>query len=170
MSLASRISALATAIGQAIKAHLTGFHGGELGRGFVVLSSDFVKAGNTIEDVPGLEFPVVAGETYRFRYMIPYDTSANNVGSRWSINGPAFTRLNFTSSYGNNVTNRVTNNAGNYDEGATSGATSGTGNVAIIEGVITPSASGSVMARVASENNNPVTAFAGASVEWNRIL
>jgi len=69
----------------------------------VVLGSDVTNnnaVANTIQDVTGLSFPVVAGNTYSFEFNIIYTAAATTTGSRWSINGPASpTILCYTSEY-----------------------------------------------------------------------
>lgn len=128
---------------------------------------------NTIADVTGLSFAVTAGQTYKFRFTIPYTSAATTTGSRWSINGPGSpTQLNYASRYTLTATSMTTNFATAYDIPAASNASSLTaGNVAVIEGVITPSGNGTVIARFASEiSGSAVVAQAGALLEWYRTL
>lgn len=125
---------------------------------------------NTIADVTGLSFPVVAGQRYWFRFVIHYDAAATTTGSRWSISGPAVNDLNYSSQYSLTTTS-VTINQGlsAYDSPALSNATSAaTGsNMAIIEGFIFPSASGNVIARFASEvAASAITALRGSMVQY----
>lgn len=142
------------------------------GRNKVVLSGDVPNSNavaNTIADVTGLSFSVTAGVTYHFKFIIWYTAAATTTGSRWSINGPSTTNLAYTSIYSLTATNQTVNHAVAYNTPATSNATSAntTGNIAIIEGVITPSANGSVIARFASEvANSAITAKAGSMVEY----
>lgn len=144
----------------------------------VVLSADVTNnngTANTMQDVTGFSFPVVAGETYYFKFAIQYTAAATTTGSRWSISGPASpTALRFTSRYSLTSTTE-TNNQGlsAYDTPAASNATSAaTGsNLAIIEGYITPSASGNVIARFASEvASSAIIARAGSLLQWIRVL
>ena len=108
---------------------------------------------NTLQDVTGLSFNVTAGTRYRFKFVIFYTAAATTTGSRWTINGPATTVLNYRSEYTLTATSRTFNEGLTaYNTPAAANATSlTTGNIAIIEGVITPSANGSVIARFASE-------------------
>jgi hypothetical protein len=141
-----------------------------------VLAADVVNnnaVANTIADVTGLSFAVVAGATYKFRFVIKYDSAATTTGSRWSINGPAApTALHYTSHYTITATTETTNSATAYDIPAASNLSSlTTGNIAIIEGFITPSVNGTVIARFASEvSSSAITARAGSTVEWSRVL
>ena len=127
---------------------------------------------NTIADVTGLSFSVTSGVRYWFRFVIPYSSAQTTTGSRWAINGPATpTALNYTSQYTLTTTSQTVNSATAYDVPAASSSTSMTvGNVAVIEGVIQPSANGTVIARFASEvSSSAVTALAGATVFWSSL-
>ncbi len=141
----------------------------------VVLASDVVNnnaVANTIADVTGLSFPVTAGETYWYEFTIAYTSAATTTGSRWAISGPALTLLSGRSEYTLTATTTTVNSATAYDIPAASNATSLTaGNVATIWGVVTPSASGTVIARFASEVlSSAITAKAGSLLRWIRVL
>jgi hypothetical protein len=141
----------------------------------VVLSGDQANANgvaNTIQNVTGLSFDVTAGQTYYFEFTINYTAALTSTGSRWSINGPTFTRLDYTSEYTLTTTTKTVNNLGAYDLPAASNATSlASGNIATIWGFITPSANGTVIARFASEVlSSAITAKAGSMLRWVRTL
>jgi hypothetical protein len=141
-----------------------------------VLASNVVNnnaTANTIQDVTGLSFPVIANKTYWFRFQIQYSAAATTTGSRWAINGPSITRLNYISEYSltTTTTTRNTQNTA-YDLPAASNATSATtgSNWAIIEGMITVSANGDVIARFASEvASSAITALAGSVVHYQQL-
>lgn len=142
-----------------------------------VLSADVTNnnaVANTLQDVTGLSFPVVAGQRYWFRFFIFYTAQATTTGSRWTINGPAFTGLSYMSEYSLTGTT-TTRNAQviAYNSPAASNATSaatGPSNMAQIEGFIQPSANGIVIARFASEVlNSAITAKSGSFVEWTAV-
>lgn len=144
----------------------------------VALGSDVTNnngTANTIADVTGLSFSVTAAETYYFRFQIDYTAAATTTGSRWSISGPGSpTRLAYGSVYSLTTTS-VTTNTGltAYDTPAASSASSAAtaGNVAIIEGFITPSANGTVIARFASEvASSAIVAKAGSLLTWYRTV
>jgi hypothetical protein len=141
----------------------------------VVLAADVINANavaNTIASVTGLSFDVIAGQTYYFEFTINYTSAATTTGSRWSISGPTFTRLDFTSEYTLTATTKTLNNVGAYDLPAASNATSlAAGNIVTIWGFITPSANGTVIARFASEVlSSAITAKAGSILRWVRTL
>lgn len=132
----------------------------------VFLPNDVINnngSANTIADVTGLSFPVVANNTYYFTFRIIYASAATTTGSRWSINGPATTFMNYESRYTLTATS-ITNNQGlsAYNSPAGVSASSlATNNIAIIEGIIRPSADGTVIARFASEiSGSAITAIA----------
>ena len=142
----------------------------------VVLASDVTNnnaTANTIANVTGLSFSVTSGETYWFRFTIPYTSAATTTGSRWSVSGPGSpTLLHYTSSYTLTATSNTFNSATAYDIPAASNASSLTaGNVAVIEGVIKPSSNGTLTARFASEvSASAVVAKAGALLQYFRVL
>ena len=141
-------------------------------RNLVTLSADVVNSSataNTLADVTGLSFNVTAGITYRFEAVIAYNSAATTTGSRWTINGPASpTLLSYTSSYPTSSTGQTNNYAAAYSIPAASNASSlTTGNLALLTGIIKPSASGTVVIRFASEvSNSAITAKAGSTLEW----
>lgn len=140
------------------------------------LANDVANAeavANTLTDVTGLSFPVISGNTYRFKFFVVYTSAATTTGSRWVLNGAATTFLNFTSQYTLTATS-ITNNAGvsAYNSPSAASASSLTsGNIAILEGIIKPSANGTVQLRFASEVTvSAITAKAGQSyVEYQQI-
>jgi hypothetical protein len=142
------------------------------------LASDVINDNatlNTIQDVTGLSFPVVAGEVYWFRFQIAYTAAATTTGSRWSVYGPGSpTILCYMSEYSLAATTTTRNaNLTAYDLPAASNATSGTtgSNQAVVEGIIQPASDGTVIARFASEvANSAITAKAGSRVIWQRTL
>lgn len=142
----------------------------------VVLAADVTNnnaVANTIADVTALSFAVTSGETYWFRFTIAYTAAATTTGSRWAVSGPgAPTLLNYTSTYTLTATSNTVNSATAYDIPAASNATSLTaGNIAIIEGIIKPSANGTVIARFASEvASSAIVAKAGSLLQWVRTL
>ena len=142
----------------------------------VVLAADVTNnnaVANSIADVTGLSFPVVAGQSFQFEFFIDYTAAATTTGSRWSINGPAFSRLAYCSQYSLTVTGHTLNNLVAYNMPAASSASSAAtaGNFAYISGFITPSADGNVIARFASEiAGSAIVAKAGSLLKWVRTL
>lgn len=129
---------------------------------------------NTLQDVIGLQFPVLANTTYWFRFFIVYNSVIATTGSRWTINGPAFTFLNYSSEYTLAATTKTFNNGLQaYNLPAASNASSLLlGNIAIIEGIVRPLVDGNIVARFASEIlNSAVTAMADKSfVQYKQLV
>lgn len=133
----------------------------------VKLSTDVVNnnaSANTIATVTGLSFNVTSGRTYRFKFFVNYTSAATTTGSRWSVNGPSASILQYVSRYSLDATSETVNNLQAYDSPASANASSLTaGNYAIVEGVITMSASGVLSLRFASEvSSSAITAKAGS--------
>lgn len=126
---------------------------------------------NTLQDVTGLSFAVTTGNTYWFKFFILYTSAATTTGSRWTLNGPSTSLLYYRSKYTLTATSETTNFANAYGTPSASNASSlAAGNVAVIEGVVTPSANGSVIARFASEvSGSAITALAGSFVWYMAI-
>lgn len=128
---------------------------------------------NTITDVTALSMGLISGITYKFKFLIHYTAAAATTGSRWSINGPTVTNLHYRSEYTLTAGSRTVNDlTSTYDLPAASNASSLTaGNTAIVEGTITPSADGTLIARFASEVTvSAITALANISyVEYEAI-
>ncbi len=144
-----------------------------------ILANDVVNnnaVANTIADITGLSFSVTSGKTYYFSFTIAYTSVATTTGARFSINGPAATYLNYWTRFPN-ATNSVNTYLGltSYDLPAaastTSPAASATiGGVANIEGFVTPSASGTLIGRFASEvANSAITAKKGSVVYYKQL-
>lgn len=150
----------------------------------VVLSGDVTNnnaVANTIADVTGLSFAVTSGNTYWFRFVIRYTAAATTTGSRWSINGPTTSALAFNVSTPliatvNSSDSVSQSNMVAYDTPATANATSPNnsatgGQIATIEGFITPSANGTVIARFSSEvASSAIVAKAGSCVFYQQVL
>lgn len=142
----------------------------------VVLASDVINNNatlNTLADVTGLAFNITADKTYWFEFIIDYTAAATTTGSRWTINGPGFTRLAYTSEYSLTTTTKTMNNLVAYNLPAASNGTSGvtTGNIATMWGFINASEDGTVTARFASEiANSAITAKAGSILRWMEVL
>jgi hypothetical protein len=144
------------------------------GMSIAVLGADQTNnnaVANTIQDVTGLSFAVTANLKYYFKFIIPYTSAATTTGCRFTINGPAQNFLYFESRYCLTATTETVNYCSAYDTPAASNASSlATGNVAIIEGFITPTANGTVIARFASEVlSSAIVAKAGATVYYQAI-
>ncbi len=140
-----------------------------------MLTSDQTSLTTTLADITDLSFAVVSGSIYRFRFVFHYEAFNTSTGSRWTINGPTTSILSYRSMYTLGVGTQTLNPAINtYDTPATANAssTATAGNIAIVEGVIKPSANGTVVARFASEfpiAGAFIRAKEGSYVEYQKI-
>lgn len=144
--------------------------------GVVHLSSDVTNnnaVANTAEDITGLSFSVTAGEMYYFRISIDFTVAATTTGARFMVNGPAATRLTYATFVSlTGTTQQISHGLNAYDlpAAANTASASTAGNLAIVEGFVTPSANGTLQARFASEvSSSAVTAKAGSLLQWYRM-
>lgn len=144
----------------------------------VVLGSDVTNnnaVANTIQDVTGLEFPVLNGKTYYFKFVIFYTAAATTTGSRWGVRCTAGTAagLSMTSEYSLTTTTTTRNaEVQGFDLPAASNATSAAlaQNKAILEGIFTPTANGTFVARFASEVlSSAIVAKAGSVCYYQKL-
>jgi hypothetical protein len=142
----------------------------------VRLASDVTNnngSANTIADVTGLSFPVVSGNLYWFDFNIIFTAAATTTGSRWSINGPATTYLDYKSEYSLTTTSTTLNallQAYDAPSGASATSAATGNNWARVYGVVQPSADGTVIARFASEvSSSAIVAKANSFVRYRRI-
>lgn len=127
----------------------------------VALSADVATTSATFVDVTGLSFPVLANKTYKFKFVIYYTASATSVGTRFSLNGPAFatngllyrTSVNIATTGGWAVQPQVA-----YNSGVATGSSYTTAlNYCEIEGTIATTAAGNVIARFLTETASTTT-------------
>ena len=122
-------------------------------------------------DVTDLSFAVVAGRTYKFKIFCQFNVTNTSTGTRWAVNGPSFSRL-FYNTLVTSGTGLQANQAWNtYDAmSATGNSNFTTNNCAIIEGIVVPSANGTLIARFACELTvTSVTCIAGSYIEYEEI-
>ncbi len=126
-----------------------------------VLGVDRASTSTTLADVTGLSFAVLANKTYRFKFVIYYTANATGTGARFTLNGPTFatnglfytTAANSATTGGWAVQPQIA-----YNSGAALGSSYSTAlNYCIIEGTVSTTASGTVIARFATETNTTTT-------------
>ena len=142
----------------------------------VTLASDVTNnnaSANTLADVTGMGFSVTSGETYWFRFTIDFTSAATTTGARFTVNGPATTRLAYRMSQSFSATSQTQTNQVAYQmpAGCSASVPSTAGNIAIVEGFVTPSANGTLQLQFASEvSSSAIVAKAGSILEWRRTL
>lgn len=166
-----QVGAAPTNVADAVtKGYVEGLFGGS-----AVLTADVAgSAANTMANITGLSFSVVAGGSYYFKFIISFTAAVTTTGSRWSINGPAITALRYRSEYSLTATTQTINEGLTaYDTPTTTNLSSAAvgANIATIEGFITPSAAGTVIARFTSEiAASAITAKAGSFVTFRKLM
>lgn len=139
-----------------------------------VLETDVANAdntANTLYDISGLSFNLVSGGRYRFYAYIQYSSAATTTGSRWTINGPSTSFLNYRSQYTITSTTITSNTSqGSYQRPTTSNTGSVTaGNFAEIAGILQTSATGTLIVQFASEiSGSAITALSGSYMKLER--
>lgn len=140
----------------------------------VVVESDIVNnnaVANTLQNVTGLSFDVVANNTYYFEIICVYNSAATTTGSRWTIDCPAVTFLNYQSEYTLTATSKTFNSLSAKQLPSASNASSiTTGNVATIWGIIKPSANGTVQVQFASEVANSAITYKSGFIRYRQIV
>lgn len=138
----------------------------------VFLGSDVVNSTTSFADVTGLQFPVIAGEKYEFKFFFIYTSAATTTGAAFSVNGPALTSLNYISTATISSTSIFNQVRDTYNAGvASSNSIFSILNIGLVEGVIECSASGNVVARFASGvGGSAITVKGGKSyVSYTKI-
>ena len=124
--------------------------------------------------ITGLSFYVVSGQTYKFKFVVNYTCAATSAGSACAVNGPAATAIAYqvtqaTSASATLVTTSV-GVIGAASSPGTGNAVGTNGNIAILEGVVTPSASGTLILNGIKNASSTITVNATySSCEWSRI-
>lgn len=142
-----------------------------------VLAADVTNnnaTANTMQDITGLLFPMVANGRYKFEFFIDYTAAATSTGARFGITSPVgASRLAYRSQYGLTATSETFNQAVAFDQPAGANASSPNtgGNIATIEGVIQCGATpGDLIARFASEiAASAIVVKAGSHVKWLQL-
>jgi hypothetical protein len=138
----------------------------DLGFNSAILGADITNATSTgYEDVTGLSFAVTSGKTYKWRATLGFTNTAN---IQFSINGPAvtFNRYRFTSA-ATTTTNFASNQTNYNTPNSTVAAISG---VSTADGIIKPSANGTVIVRMRCASIGGLAILAGSIIEWEEVL
>ena len=131
-----------------------------------------VAATNTA--ITGLSFYVVAGQTYKFKFIVNYTCGATTAGSAWAVNGPAATAIAYQVTQAATASATMTTTAvgviGAASAPGTGNAVATNGNIAILEGIVKPSASGTLILNGIKDADSTITVEASySSCEWCRI-
>ncbi len=122
------------------------------------VTSDQTFTSTTPADVTNMSFSVTNGRYYRFRFLVLYRSSATTVGLRLTLTIPAVTRFGATARMifaaagaGGEFQGRIASSGEQVT--ATAVETVDTDQLAIVEGVILPSANGTLQLQAARETD-----------------
>jgi hypothetical protein len=129
-----------------------------------VLDADQPNSTTTLATLNNVQFGVLANVRYAFRFVLAYTSAATATGARFVLQGPAFTLLAGRTTVTLTATTVGTTNFTAYGIPAAASATSLlAGNLAVVDGIIRPSASGTLTLQFASEvAASAITVLAGS--------
>lgn len=138
----------------------------------VLLGTDRTQSTVSPADVTGLSFSVVSGVTYTFYFWVVFQTAAQATGIQLALNGPATSLLVYNVGIPIASTSQVIGRRRGYDVLSTGSAVDAANSnlLATIEGVITPSADGTLIVRYASEIAASAVTVKAASGGVLRVL
>lgn len=130
------------------------------GPALVRVTVDQPFTATALADVTSLTFPVAAGGLYRFTFFVAYRTAATTTGARFGLTFPAATAQAATvriAGIGNDgtdseFTGSITSSGDSVVSAAVAAAN--TDYLAVIEGVLLPTANGNLQLRAATEIAN----------------
>lgn len=137
-----------------------------------IISSNVATTAIAYANVTGLQFAMTAGETYWFKFYIPVATSTATRGFRYAVNSSATASyLSYMRMWATGAGVSAFYISKDYDSAEAASTTSvSTGSMATMEGIITASTSGNLIARFGiSIAGNTITTRAGAVVFYQRI-
>jgi len=137
----------------------------------VRLSSDVSTSSTSCcVDATGLSFSVSSGKVYHFKFLVRWDTTATGRGIGLTLNGPTTTFLTYDVIYPTSTTIGVIHGRNAYDSTtATAESPALTNNLAIIEGLIQPSADGTLIVRFVMDSTVPPTGTQTITVKTNSV-
>ena len=137
----------------------------------VRLSSDVSTSSTSCcVDATGLSFSVSSGKVYHFKFLVRWDTTATGRGIGLTLNGPTTTFLTYDVIYPTSTTIGVIHGRNAYDSTtATAESPALTNNLAIIEGLIQPSADGTLIVRFVMDSTAPPPGTQTITVKTNSV-
>jgi hypothetical protein len=138
---------------------------------YAFLSADVTTTSTSLTDITGLGFSVTAGKSYWFKFSIAATTVSTSDGYGWTINGPTTTYLAYHSYYPSSTTAMLYNNGISiYNSPSTATANAPvTPTMIWIEGIVTPSANGTLIGRFRSDVGNSTAAKKGSVVFYQQL-
>ena len=137
-----------------------------------IISSNVANSAIAYANVTGLQFAMTAGETYWFKFYIAVITNSQARGFRYAVNSSATASyLSYMRMWATNVNANAFYISKDYDSAEAASFTSVVaGSMVTMEGIITASTSGNLIARFGSSiAGNLMTTRAGSVVFYQRI-
>lgn len=117
----------------------------------VVLGADVANSTTTLVDVTGLSFPVLAGKLYWYRFAVLCTTTSATTGVQIAVNGPTASLSPVNTNMPTGASSSAQRNAPGYDSpGGVTASPSTFTFLALMEGILAPTASGTLVVRVRS--------------------
>jgi hypothetical protein len=138
-------------------------------------AADQTSTTTTLANATNMSFTVAAGSVYKYRFMILFTSGATQTGLRVSVTYPAVTTAGawVNIAAGGDSTGAfyqgVINSSGDIVTATTTAAASPAVEIATVEGVMVPSAAGTVQLQFASETGTAVVLKAGSFVEYTIV-
>lgn len=131
-----------------------------------ILANAFTNVGTGFESVTDLSFAVTANKTYKWRVTLSFTATAT---ATFSVTGPSSPTFNTYRFVVSNAANSITIfNATAYDTGTNSAMSSN--GVVSGEGMIRPTANGTVTIRVRCATAALLTLRAGSTIEYQEVI
>ena len=118
-----------------------------------ILGTERSTTSQSLVDCTDLSASLTSGVLYQFRFLVRWQSTATTNGIWLSVNGPTTTHLSWRSFTPTSATAVITRFQNTWNSGATTTAC-GTANAdffSIVEGLVKPSANGTLILRFASE-------------------
>jgi hypothetical protein len=142
---------------------------------FTRVTADQATTSTTAISATNMSFPVIAGNVYKYKFLVLYTSTSSNNGLRLGLTYPAVS----TASAVANIA-AATDSTGAYYQGvinssgdvvaATSTAASNLIEISTVEGILVPTANGTVQLKFGSElSSQTVTIKAGSLVEYTIV-
>ena len=137
------------------------------------LSSDVSTTSNTCcTDATGLSFSVSSGKVYHFKFLVIWNSTLTTKGIGLTLNGPATTFLTYDVIYPDLTTTGEIHgrNSYNSEPNPLPNSPALANNLGIIEGLIQPSADGTLIVRFESEGGAGTTTIKAKSVGFLTVI
>ncbi|WP_409477769.1 beta strand repeat-containing protein [Pseudobdellovibrio sp. HCB154] len=128
---------------------------------------------NTLTDLTNLTFNATAGNTYKFKFSVIFSVAATNKTVRFQLNSPTATvlaaqvQIPYSTSA---ITSSIVTAPNTPVAAAANNASSGQVLIALVEGIIVPSASGAVKLQSSlTAGGATLTIYAGSTLEWTQV-